>query len=166
MAESASARDRLMPFLLDRLTDDQPQSQVETRDQRLLSPRQMRQAVLRDLAWLLNAHSRPVGDPIEGYPEVAKSVLNFGIPDLTGVTATGVSGSYVERLVKQCITRYEPRIKSASLQVKAVEVVEANASHVVTMEIKAEAYNVPMPEHLYLRTQLDLETGQVDVKEK
>ena len=48
-------QERLQPALLDRLTDDQPDTQQEPRERRVLSKAKLRQAVLRDLAWLFNA---------------------------------------------------------------------------------------------------------------
>jgi len=53
MAELAP-RERLQPSLLDRLTDDEPDQEVESRERRVLSVRGLREGVLRDLAWLLN----------------------------------------------------------------------------------------------------------------
>ncbi|HWW69922.1 MAG TPA: type VI secretion system baseplate subunit TssE, partial [Duganella sp.] len=53
MAELTS-RDRLQPSLLDRLSDDDSQARLESREQRVLSMRGLRKAVLRDLGWLLN----------------------------------------------------------------------------------------------------------------
>jgi len=45
-------RERLQPSLLDRLTDNSPQATVESRDERVMSSRQLRKSVLRDLEWL------------------------------------------------------------------------------------------------------------------
>ena len=50
------SRDRLQPALLDRLIDERPDSQaLETAEQRVISKIKLRQSVLRDLNWLLNA---------------------------------------------------------------------------------------------------------------
>ena len=46
--------ERLQPSLLDRLTDEEPLANNESREQRVLSSRQLRLSVLRDLRWLLN----------------------------------------------------------------------------------------------------------------
>jgi type VI secretion system protein ImpF len=83
MAELLST-DRLQPALLDRLTDDAPQAAVESRDQRVLSMRGLRKAVLRDLGWLLNSTGLGAVQALDGTPLAAQSVLNFGLPDLTG----------------------------------------------------------------------------------
>ena len=53
MAE-LTPQERLFPSLLDRLSDDQPLEQKESRDRRVFSVSKLRAAVLRDLAWLLN----------------------------------------------------------------------------------------------------------------
>ena len=54
MADAAPSQDRLQPALLDRLTDEEPDRKLEPREQRALSKARLRQAVLRDLAWLFN----------------------------------------------------------------------------------------------------------------
>ena len=47
-------QDRLQPALLDRLTDDNPESKVETAEARVINRNRLRDMVLRDLAWLLD----------------------------------------------------------------------------------------------------------------
>ena len=54
MAE-LSLQERLQPSLLDRLTDNEPDSNDESRAQRVLSLNRLKRSVLRDLAWLLNS---------------------------------------------------------------------------------------------------------------
>ena len=66
MAE-LTTQERLQPSLLDRLTDDEPGSRSEGRDKRVMSMRQLRAAVLRDLEWLLNCGCRPIDDEIHQY---------------------------------------------------------------------------------------------------
>ena len=81
MAE-LTPQERLQPALLDRLTDEHPDEQQEAREQRVMSKRQLRQAVLRDLAWLFNATRLESGVDLSKVPEVRRSVLNFGLPAL------------------------------------------------------------------------------------
>ena len=66
--------ERLQPSLLDRLTDDSPQSKKESRDQRVLSVRRLRACVLRDLAWLLNTTNLGSDFDSKRFPDVAKSL--------------------------------------------------------------------------------------------
>jgi len=89
MAE-LTTQERLQPSLLDRLTDDEPDSKQESRERRVLSLPRLREAVLRDLAWLFNTTHLAVAEDLSNYPYVARSVLNFGMPELTGATVAGL----------------------------------------------------------------------------
>ncbi len=164
MAELAP-NERLLPFLLDRITDLEPGVGQEGRDRRVISTREYREGLLRDLGWLLNAACHPPKDGLEAYPAVAKSVLNYGMPELAGATASSVGPEEIEAIVRSAIRAYEPRILPRTLEVTAVEEGDAGAPHVVRIEIRAEVWNVPMPYELYIRTEVDLETGRFDVNE-
>jgi type VI secretion system protein ImpF len=85
MAELAP-RERLQPSLLDRLTDDEPDHQVEARERRVLSMRGLRDGVLRDLAWLLNTTNLLSVSDVPRLPHLASSVLNYGMPDMSGAS--------------------------------------------------------------------------------
>ncbi|MEM7395472.1 MAG: hypothetical protein AAF492_24335, partial [Verrucomicrobiota bacterium] len=58
LIESASARiregDKVLPCLLDRLTDNDPDHEGESAHKKVISSAQYRENVLRDLSWLLN----------------------------------------------------------------------------------------------------------------
>lgn len=160
--------DRLQPSLLDRLTDDQPQSKQESRERRVMSMRQLRMAVLRDLGWLLNAPANPRDDEIYMFPLVAKSVVNYGIPDLTGLTTSGISVSKLEQMVFDAVAHFEPRILRAGLTVRALASTRsgAEAEHRFEFEIAGDLCPLPMPEALYVRTEVDLETGRCEVRDR
>lgn len=162
MAE-LTTRERLQPSLLDRLTDDAPQERVESRDKRVMSMRQLRAAVLRDLEWLLNAGCRPMGDDVYDYPLVAKSVINYGMADMAGLSAAGVTQSSVEKMVQLSILTFEPRITGSTLRVQAVALDGMESG--VTFQISGELCPLPMPEPLYVKTTVDLDTGRCEVKE-
>src|SRR5258706_16299014 len=106
---SVDSRNRLQPALLDRLTDDSRGDRVEAEDHRVMSKAQLRQAVLRDLGALFNA-VQPLGPIAEIYPLLAGSVLNFGLPPLSGQLASKLDVSVLEAAIRQAIVRFEPRI--------------------------------------------------------
>ncbi|HET7794441.1 MAG TPA: type VI secretion system baseplate subunit TssE [Rhizobacter sp.] len=159
-------RDRLQPALLDRLTDLAPHSQVEAEDARVMNKAQIREAVLRDLSWLLNS-VQPLGKIAATlYPQAAESVLNFGLPAMSGQLASRVDVSQLERTIKQAILRFEPRVMEDSLQVKALDASSVLDTHnVIEFEIHGFMWAQPVPLELLLRTQLDLEAGQVEVRD-
>lgn len=158
--------ERLQPCLLDRLTDDEPDKSVESRNQRVFSLRQIRQAVLRDLSWLLNTAARADGEDIAAYPNVESSVVNFGISDLSGLTASGVSVTHLEIMVTKAIERFEPRILPNTVKVRAVSNPDAMGRNTLMFEISGDLWSEPMPDPLYLKTEVDLETGQYSVREQ
>jgi type VI secretion system protein ImpF len=158
-------RNRLQPSLLDRLTDDQPGERVEAEDRRVMSRSQLRQAVLRDLAALFNS-VQPLGTQAEPHPQAAASVLNFGLPPLSGQLASSIDVSVLEGYIRQAIERFEPRILPQTLVVRALEATSVLDTHnVIEFEISGHLWSQPMPLEVLLRTQLDLEAGQVAVRD-
>lgn len=130
----------------------------------MISTRRYRDAVLRDLRWLMNTPGRPPGDEIYEFDQAATSVLNYGVHDLSGVTAAGIRSEDVEREMLQSIRLFEPRILSTSLKVKATQARERMDVSALSFEIVGDLWAQPVPEHLFIKTELDLETGQCDVK--
>ena len=158
-------QDRLQPALLDRLTHDPSAPAGESDEQRVMSKQQLRQAVLRDLAWLLNA-VQPLGRAAERYPLAANSVLNFGLPPLSGQLASRIDVSLLERTIRNAIVQFEPRVLADTLEVRALESDSVLDSHnIIEFEIRGFLWAQPVPLELLLRTQLDLEAGQVLVRD-
>lgn len=165
MAE-LSPTERLQPCLLDRLTDQQPAAAVEGRDQRVMSLRQIRASVLRDLGWLLNTAQRLSAEEAPDTPDVLTSVVNYGVPDLAGVTPSDLNLAKLEREVERAILAYEPRILPDTLRVRAIVDHRSMSSAALSFEIRGDLWSQPVPDPLYLKTELDLETGVVRVEEK
>ncbi len=164
MAELTS-QERLQPSLLDRLMDDAPGETKESRERRVLTMRQLRASVMRDLGWLLN--SRNLGSDVDedAYPEVASSVLNYGLPDLAGTTGSSIDAHQLERAVRQLIVRFEPRILEKTVRVRIVVDEDQMNQNAVVFSIDAELWAQPVPLHLFMKTEVDLETGHVTVAE-
>src|ERR1051325_4639249 len=117
MAE-LTQKERLQPSLLDRLTDDDPERKQESRDRRVLSPARLRECVRRDLTWLLNTTNLASSQNLDAEPNVARSVLNYGMPDLAGHTASSVDVRSLERMLLKVIWDFEPRLVKSSVKVK------------------------------------------------
>jgi type VI secretion system protein ImpF len=164
MAE-LSSQEKLFPSLLDRLTDDDPAHQIESRERRVFSLSKLRAAVLRDLAWLLNTTHLAATEDLEDTPLVAGSVINYGIPDLTGKSVSGLGVVDLQRAIRQAILNFEPRILADTLEVRGRADEDAGPNHSLTFEIEGELWARPIPERLFLRTELDLETGSVAISE-
>jgi type VI secretion system protein ImpF len=163
MAE-LTPQERLQPALLDRLTDEEPATRLESRENRVMSKRQLRQAVLRDLAWLFNATRLESSLDLSRAPDARRSVINYGLPALSGRAATSLDVTELERSIRQAILDYEPRILPATLRVTALlQAHQLDHHNIVGVEIQGQLWAQPVPLELLVRTEIDLETGHVEI---
>lgn len=160
------AQDRLQPALLDRLTDDDVESRTETGDSRVINRNRLRELVLRDLAWLFNCTAPGAAIDWSNAPHARNSVLNFGLPALSGHTASTIDPLVLQARVRQAILDHEPRILPASLVVEVI-VSQAQMDHhnQIGFRISGQLWAQPVPLELLLHTDIDLETGRVAVRE-
>lgn len=165
MAE-LTPQERLQPSLLDRLTDTDPEGKTESRERRVLSMQRLRAGVLRDLAWLLNTGYLEATEDLEGYPYVRDSVLNYGMPELAGTTLSGTDTARLEKAVREAIVKFEPRINNRTLKVNVNVEPGRMSRNSLTFKIEGELWAQPTPLALYLKTEVDLETGDVRVQDR
>ena len=172
---SLTSQERLQPSLLDRLTDHQPHTQQEAVGDRVLSKKQLREAVLRDLSWLFNT-TRQEAPAISGdvdrlrmwaeAPEAADSVLNYGIPSLSGLTISYLEFPRLEYAIRQSIVRFEPRIDPKTLTVKISNDLSTGIKPTsLRLVIKGQLWNQPVPLELLLSADVDVDTGQTAVRD-
>lgn len=170
-----ASQERLQPSLLDRLTDDQPSATRETLEARVLSRQQLRAAVLRDLTWLFNT-TRGEPDPaspdtaaVEAWraaPHARRSVLNFGIPALSGSTISTLDFAVLEQAIHDAIVHFEPRIDESTLAVEVNREAGFNLQHnSLRLVIRGQMWNQPVPLELLLSADVDVETGMASVRD-
>lgn len=155
--------DRLQPCLMDRLFDDEPRRQSESREEKVITVKRFREGVKRDIEWLLNSKSR-FYDLEDDLSDVRDSVLNYGIRDFTGLSSENLSLSTLERVIRNSLTVYEPRLIPNELNVKAVNASsELKKVNALSFEISGKIWAEPLPQDFVLRTEISLETGLVSV---
>ncbi len=160
-----SLKERLQPSLLDRLTDLQPENTKESTSQQSMSQSQFKEAVIRDLSWLLNSVAMDVCVDLDKFPEVQQSVLNFGLPDLSGHTSSTVDVRTIEKAIRAAILQFEPRIMRNSLQVKVHTNPEDMSHNSMIFEIAGAVFGQPSPFQVVLKSELDLECGDFKLAE-
>lgn len=152
--------EKLQPCLLDRLTDDEPNKQQESRMKRVMSLQRYRQAVLRDLAWLLNTYANAEQEGLDEFEEVPSSVLNYGVQNGAGMTASSVSADEMRYRLTEAIQRFEPRIIANTISIDIDVNPEEMTRRSIRFEIRGDLWSQPIPESLFIATELDFETGK------
>src|SRR5262245_35804394 len=164
MPDPLPPQERLQPALLDRLTDDEPDKQVEPRENRVLSKRKLRESVLRDLGWLFNSTQFGSRDALARVPHVRTSVVNFGLPAMSGEVASSLDITDLARAIREAILTYEPRIIASTLAIETL-LEGGNLDHhnVIGVKIHGQLWAQPVPLEFLVRTDFDLETGSVRI---
>lgn len=141
----------------------------------VVSPDVLREAVRRDIEVLFNSErfeSVPLVTPREAeagadhppsladYPEVRRSVVNFGVPPFAGRSARDFDRDALAREIRALLAVFEPRLKEKATRV-AVSLSEKTG---VAIEIEGLLMMSPAPERLRLRTLVDLETGRAETR--
>ncbi len=157
-------KERLQPSLLDRLTDDEPDKAVESREKRVMSDARLRESVIRDLTWLLNSENLLGCQDMTDCELAPKSVINYGIPSLTGATASGIDVRRLKQQIHDAICHFEPRLIANTVRVNAILSQGMMNRNTLRFEIDAELWAQPLPIHLFLMTEVDLETGRFRVR--
>ncbi len=107
--------DQLLPSVYDRLIDNDPSSLEESQGSRSQVLFELKQSVRRDLQNLLNTRWKCVSWPPD-YEELELSLINYGIPDFSGVNMGGPEAQKrLIEIVERAIEFFEPRFHRFSL---------------------------------------------------
>lgn len=138
-----------------------------------LGMRELRALVLRDLETLLNTEGlegfaaeedgRRVA-LLDGLPEAARSIVNYGIPALAGKVHTRADCDALAQGIARAIERFEPRLAKIRVAPEGLpEDPGAPATSPASFLVEGELWGFPVPEPLRLRTVLDLEEGRARI---
>jgi type VI secretion system protein ImpF len=151
---------RITPSVLDRLIDDQPEVSREPPASRSTSLRILKQAVKRDLEWLLNTRASVEGSP-EELQEVGRSLARYGLPDIASmnVKAAADEGSLREA-VEIAVATFEPRLEGVVVTLEQLSETDRAVRFRIDARLKVE----PAPEPVTFDTTLRLGSGEFVVK--
>src|SRR4051812_21448523 len=109
----------LVPSVLDRLLDDDPEVTTEPAKNRAQLLRELKLSVRRDIEALLNTRRRNLTPP-PGLKELADSLLTYGIPDFSGTGPTSAKDREAFcRVLEGIIRENEPRLVSVAVELAA-----------------------------------------------
>ena len=117
--------------------------------------------VRRDLGDLFNSGCLESYTDLTGYDEVRRSVLNYGLPTLSGCAASAVDVVAVAAAIRRAITAFEPRFDA--VRVSPAPVDPTATDPVVGFRIQGTLRTGGEPLPLALETQFALDTGDVRV---
>jgi type VI secretion system protein ImpF len=153
---------RITPSVLDRLLDFEPDMSREAPKSRSKSLRDLKLSVRRDLEWLLNSRAFPE-EIDERLEEVKKSVVVYGLPDITGISAKShIEQKRLSDALENAIRIFEPRFLNLKVTLEPVN----NIDRMLKFRIEAQLNVEPTPEPIAFDTVLQLGSGEFEVKEK
>jgi len=110
----------IVPSLLDRLLDDDPQVSKEPVTSRIQDLRAYEGAVARDLEALLNSRHETLEELPSEFVEVNRSLVTYGLPDLTSLSLLSQDDrNRIRRAVEEAITVFEPRLLRVRVALEA-----------------------------------------------
>lgn len=137
--------------------------QQTTLKESISAKQDVRECVKRDLERLLNTIRYMPNEELNDFPEIKKSVLNYGIPDLVGKTASELDLLQLQRALAQAILDFEPRIIPKTLIVRIVSNQDQKQHNAFSFEIEGQICAEPAPLHMHLRSEFELEDNQVKI---
>lgn len=152
----------LRPSILDRLMDDDPGSGSDRDPDQHQKLKQLRQSVRRDLQNLLNTRFRMV-EPGNDFPNLKKSLLNYGLPDLATINITDKAKrqAFIKHL-ESILIEFEPRFKT----IKVSYLENSNSiDRTLRFRIDATLYADPSPEVVVFDSVLEPVSRIVNVEE-
>jgi type VI secretion system protein ImpF len=152
---------RITPSVLDRLLDDRPEETREAPASRQMSLRLLKEAVRRDLQWLLNTRLES-GLP-QDLTEVCRSLAAFGLPDFSNANLYSTVGSDgLRQAVETAVSLFEPRLEGVRVSLENVDENERS----VRLRIEAQLRVDPVPEPIVFDTMLSVGSTEFHVRER
>jgi len=118
--------------------------------------------VRRDLEWLLNSRRPPVELP-EGLTGLSKSLMSFGLPDVTGLSMNNTDDrERLQKTIETAVRDFEPRLNSVTVYFNPLD--QDRVRSALHYRIEAMLRLDPVPEPIAFDTVLDLGSRAFTVK--
>jgi type VI secretion system protein ImpF len=112
-----------------------------------ISEAAMRAEVVRDLESLMNSIAFESMQPLKDFPAVAKSILNYGFPDITHRSIDELGAFDLGQEIEQVLKTYEPRLARSTIQVArdtSVDPADLKIRYLVRGELRSQPLNIPV----------------------
>ncbi len=137
----------------------------------VVTPAVLREAVRRDIEALFNIERHEsrlllsdrermgieaAADLLADFPQVRRSVVNYGVPAFSGHRANDFDPEALARDLKEVIANFEPRFKRDTIRVS----VDTSSKKGLVVAIDGLLLLSPVPERMRLSTTIDLDSGR------
>ena len=122
----------------------------------------LRREVGADLVDLLNTINLDAAIGLENAPEVARSVLNYGFPDLSMCTIDEQRLVELSREIERALSIFEPRLATSTLKVGRDPFIDIGALR-IKFFIKADLRAEPMDVPVEFVAEVELDSGKIKV---
>ncbi len=122
----------------------------------------LRQDLFEDLNALFNTIDLGSAIPLAGLDHVSRSVLNFGLRDITAMSFDGSNGRAIADMIRAAILEHEPRILAGSLKVEPAE--SDGASDIrPSFRVWGEVDCNPLAIPIEFVAELDVGAGKIEI---
>jgi len=127
---------------------------------RAQSVRFFREALKRDVEWLLNTRQPPLPQLAE-FPGARASVINFGLPDISSLSLSSAADQTALRMaISGCLRIYEPRLTDVHVTLEGSDLTDRRLRFHIEGNLRLD----PAPEEISFDTVLELSSGEYKVK--
>jgi type VI secretion system protein ImpF len=157
----ADIKANLIPSVLDRLLDEQPQVSTEPATRRIQDLRSLERAVGRDLEALLNSRQETLRELPSEFVELNRSLLTYGLPDLTSLSLLNHDDrNRIRRSVEQAISAFEPRLQNVRVALEPPREHDRGLRFRIDALLRVD----PAPEPVTFDAVLHLKTQQLEIQ--
>lgn len=145
---------RTKPSVLDRLLNEEEPWTVQSR-----GIRYFKEAVKRDIQWLLNTRQTVDGIPPD-LKELSSSVAAYGLPDFTTFNPKNLNDqATLRKLIETAIRTFEPRLEHVVVRVLPLD----ETTRLLHFRIDGRLKIEPVPEPVSFDTHLDIDRGEIEL---
>ena len=127
-----------------------------------ISEAALRREVNADLGDLLNTTNLDSAIGLEDAPEVARSILNYGFPDLSTRTIDEHRLLDLSREIERALKAFEPRLDSGTLKVGRDPYIDSDALK-LKFFVKADLRSEPLDVPVEFVAEVELDSGKIKV---
>jgi type VI secretion system protein ImpF len=112
-----------------------------------LNERALREEVSINLGYLLNTIRLEAAQDLSDFPYVARSILNFGVPDIASIAMVSSAVDTIPAAIVEAVRRFEPRLIPSTVQCRRDESVEAHTLNIrfhVSGDLDCDPVAVPV----------------------